>query len=40
MWRFIAGLTSGVYLGTYYDCKPIVNKISEYIKEQWPAKKE
>jgi hypothetical protein len=40
MWRFIAGLTSGVYIGTYYDCDPIVKKISEYIKDQWPVKKE
>ena len=27
MWKFIMGFTSGIYVGTYYDCKPIINEI-------------
>lgn len=39
MWKFIMGFTSGIYVGTYYDCKPIINQIEKKIKEFIPSEK-
>jgi len=36
MWQFILGCASGVYIGTYYDCKPTINIMNEYLKKQFP----
>jgi hypothetical protein len=40
MWNFIAGFTAGVYVGTYYDCKPVLNYLFNEIKKCVPEKKE
>ena len=40
MWNFIAGFTAGIYVGTYYDCKPIVGYFLKEIKKYVPEKKE
>ena len=40
MWKFFLGLTSGIYIGTYYDCKPTIKKIEEFIKLNIPNKKD
>ena len=29
----------GVYVGTYFDCKPHLKKIEEFIRENMPQKK-
>ncbi len=39
MWRFLLGFSSGIYVGTYYECKPILNNIKEIIKDYFPEKK-
>ncbi len=39
MWRFILGLTSGIYIGSYYECKPIINLLKNKILEYIPEKK-
>ena len=39
MWKFIMGFTSGIYVGTYYDCKPIINQIQQKIKDFIPNEK-
>ena len=39
MWQFLVGFTSGLYVGTYYDCKPILIKVQNFIKENSPEKK-
>ncbi len=36
MWQFILGCVSGVYLGTYYDCKPAINYFHVYLKDKFP----
>ena len=38
MIRFILGLGTGLYIGTYYNCKPIINKVIETMKKNIPAK--
>ena len=39
MLRLLLGFVSGVYVGTYYNCKPIVEKVSEYLKNNLPESK-
>jgi|TARA_B110000858_G_scaffold22147_1_gene22344 hypothetical protein len=39
MWRFLIGFASGVYAGTYYDCKPILRHMEKNIKEYIPDRK-
>ena len=39
MWRFLIGFTSGIYIGTYYECKPIIEKIDKFIKNNFPESK-
>ena len=40
MWQFLVGFCGGVYLATYYDCKPAIDFVGETVKEHWPKKKE
>ena len=39
MWQFLLGLGLGVYLGTYYECKPMLIKMGDIIKKRFPPKK-
>lgn len=27
MWQFLCAFSAGVYVGTYYNCKPMINQI-------------
>ena len=40
MWQFICGFGTGVYVGTYYNCKPVIEylrmKAKEIIPEDMP----
>ena len=40
MWQFLVGFCGGVYLATYYDCKPTIEFVGSTVKEHWPKKKE
>ena len=39
MLRFIAGFVSGLYIGTHYECKPILEKIKNLIHDNLPKEK-
>ena len=39
MWQFMVGCITGLYIGTYYDCKPKLDYMKKYIKDQFPEKK-
>jgi len=39
MWQFVLGFGTGVYVGTYFDCKPILNKIQKLVQSNCPPKK-
>lgn len=39
MWQFVAGFGFGVYIGTYYDCKPALEFLHKTMKENMPEKK-
>ena len=36
MFPFVCGFATGVYVGTYYDCKPTIEYITIKIKENLP----
>jgi len=40
MWQFITGFGIGVYVGTYYECKPTLEYIRKLITEQVPKKRD
>jgi hypothetical protein len=40
MLQFISGFIIGVWVGTNYHCKPYIDNISTYIKENMPKPKE
>lgn len=40
MWQFIFGFGAGVYVGTYFECKPAVEKLIVLVKTSIPEKKE
>ena len=40
MWQFVLGFSSGVYVGTYYDCKPMIIRAIDCIKHWKPDEKE
>tara|TARA_B100000900_G_scaffold414854_1_gene442779 strand:- start:2361 stop:2480 length:120 start_codon:yes stop_codon:yes gene_type:complete len=39
MYRFLLGFASGVYVGTNYHCKPIIDKLKKVILEHLPSEK-
>tara|TARA_B100001093_G_C26844697_1_gene1022200 strand:- start:2676 stop:2810 length:135 start_codon:yes stop_codon:yes gene_type:complete len=40
MWQVMFGFVAGVYVGTYYDCKPTMNYLIENCKKNMPKEKE
>ena len=40
MWKFVVGFGVGVYVGTYYECKPMISKITKMAQENTPSQKE
>ena len=39
MWQMMVGFAAGVYVGTYYNCKPTIVMIREMVKDKKPEKK-
>ena len=39
MFRFLLGFGMGVCVGTYYDCKPIINEIRKMADKYAPKEK-
>ena len=40
MWQFLIGLGVGVYIGSFYNCKPQINNLIKIIKKNIPEQKE
>lgn len=38
--NFLIGFGLGVYVGTYYNCKPFIKKVKQTITENLPTEKE
>ena len=38
MWKFIVGFVSGVYVGTFYNCKPTITTIQSFVQKNIPEK--
>ena len=39
MWQILLGFAGGVYVGTFYDCKPIISSINSLMDDKLPKKK-
>ena len=39
MWQVVLGFSMGVYVGTYYDCKPCLDRINNWAKQHFPPPK-
>ena len=39
MWRILLGFGIGIYVSTYYDCKPTLEHIIDTIKKNLPKNK-
>jgi len=39
MWQILVGFSAGIYVGTYYDCKPMIYRASECIKNWKPEER-
>lgn len=40
MYRYLIGFTLGIWVGTYYDCKPIINKVKKEVIKNLPKEKD
>jgi len=40
MLQFIVGVAVGVVVGTYYECKPNLDQVAEFVRERLPKKKD
>jgi len=39
MYKFLLGFGAGIWVGTYYDCKPIIKTVKEEIQKYIPKEK-
>lgn len=39
MWQFLTGFGLGVYVGTFYDCRPAIRAVRIILKENMPEEK-
>ena len=39
MWQMVLGFGAGVYVGTYYDCRPYLDTIGVWVKQNFPPHK-
>lgn len=40
MWQFITGFSLGVYVGSYYDCRPAIKSVQTILSDNMPKKKD
>lgn len=40
MIQFLIGFSVGIYLGTYYNCRPLTDSLIKCIKNKMPVKRE
>ena len=36
MWSFVVGFGTGVYVGSYYNCKPYIKILEDWFKSNFP----
>ena len=39
MWQFLTGFGLGVYVGTFYDCRPAIKAVQILLKDNMPKEK-
>jgi hypothetical protein len=40
MYRYLIGFSLGIWVGTYYNCKPIINKVKDEVIKNLPKEKD
>ena len=40
MWQFICGFCGGIYVGTYFECKPTLEKVVHFVNTSLPDNKD
>lgn len=40
MWQFLSGIGIGIYIGTYYNCKPGLEFMINAVKTNIPEKRD
>ena len=39
MWQLLTGFAAGIYVGTYYDCKPTILLVRQMVKDKFPEER-
>ena len=39
MWQILTGFAAGIYVGTYYDCKPTILLVHQMVKDKFPKER-
>jgi len=39
MWQVMLGFAAGIYVGTFYECKPTILMVKELVKDKFPEEK-
>ena len=39
MWQVMIGFAAGIYVGTYYECKPTILVLKNLVKDKMPEEK-
>lgn len=39
MWQLVTGFAAGIYVGTYYDCKPTILLVEQMVKDKFPKER-
>ena len=39
MWQVLTGFAAGIYVGTYYDCKPTILLVHQMVKDKFPKER-
>jgi len=39
MYKFVLGFVIGVYVGTHYNCKPTLERIEQFLRDNAPKEK-
>lgn len=39
MWQFMLGFSMGIYIGTYYQCKPTLDIVLKTVRDNMPKEK-
>ena len=39
MWQWLLGIGMGIYIGTYYNCKPSLEAVTKLVRDNMPKQR-